>query len=26
MGGSSHSYTRDEFNARYATHFGALDI
>jgi len=24
MGGSSHAYTRDEFDARYAEHFGAL--
>jgi adenosine kinase len=26
MGGSSHSYTRDQFTARYAEHFGALAI
>jgi adenosine kinase len=23
MGGSSHTYTRGQFNARYAEHFGA---
>jgi adenosine kinase len=26
IGGSSHSYTRDEFMARYAQHFGALAL
>jgi adenosine kinase len=26
MGGSSHSYTRDEFRARYAQHFGPVEI
>jgi len=26
MGGSSHTYTRDEFRARYAEQFGPLDI
>ena len=24
LGGQSHSYTWDEFHARYRTHFGAL--
>ncbi len=26
MGGSSHTYTRDEFRARYAQHFGPVEI
>ena len=26
MGGSSHTYTREEFRARYARHFGPLTI
>jgi adenosine kinase len=26
LGGQSHAYTWDEFTARYASHFGALDI